>query len=74
MAAVTLGPGGKYRMEPLTVAQAQWFWDQRANLVGHLISHKVTAPGSLTPIINDWLFELLVEQGFDVRDDVVVKL
>lgn len=60
-------------MEPLTVAQAQWLWNQRASLVGHLIDQKVTAPGSLTPIINDWLFELLVEQGFDVREDVVVK-
>lgn len=61
-------------MEPITVAQAQWLWNQRANLLGHLIDNRVTAPGSLMPIINDWLFELLVEQGFDVHDDLVVKL
>lgn len=24
--------------------------------------------------IRDWLFEELVNQGFDVRDDIVVKL
>jgi len=26
------------------------------------------------PTVRDWLFEVLVELGFDVRDDVVTKL
>ena len=52
-------------MEPLTVAQAQWLWNQRANTS--------PTPGG-NPAINDWLFEILTEQGFDVKDDVVTKL
>ena len=50
-------------MEPLTVAQAQWLWN------------KITDATTLNQIaVRDWLFALLTEQGFDVRDDIVVKL
>jgi hypothetical protein len=52
-------------MEPLTQEQWQWLWNQRAN----------TSPyPSGNAAVNEWLFELITEAGFDVRDDVVVKL
>jgi len=52
-------------MQALTQEQWQWLWNQRAN----------TSP---TPSgqqeVNDWLFELITECGYDVQNDVVVKL
>ena len=47
----------------LTVAQAQELWLKAGE----------SSPANREPI-RDWLFEQLVEQGFDVRDDVVTKL
>lgn len=50
-------------MEPLTVAQAQWLWNKTKDAT------------TLNQIaVRDWFFEVLTEQGFNVRDDVVVKL
>ena len=45
-------------MERLTQEQWQWLWLQKP---------------SGKPEIADWLFEMIAEAGFDVRDDVVTK-
>jgi hypothetical protein len=52
-------------MQPLTHEQWQWLWNQRANT-------SPTPEGN--PEVNDWLFEMITEAGYDVRDGVVVKL
>jgi hypothetical protein len=52
-------------MEPLTREQWQSLWNRRA---------KTSREVSDSTAINDWLFELITEAGYDVRDDVVIKL
>jgi hypothetical protein len=49
----------------LTREQWQFLWDQRAN---------TSRSPEGNQYVNDWLFELITEHGYDVRDDVVVKL
>ena len=52
-------------MQALTQAQWQWLWHQRGN-------SSCDPKGS--PEVRDWLFELITEAGFDVRDGAVIKL
>jgi hypothetical protein len=52
-------------MQPLSIEQWQWLWNQRANT-------SRSPQGNAE--VNDWLFELITECGFDVRDGAVVKL
>jgi hypothetical protein len=46
-----------------TTEQAQWLWDKTKDTT---VLNQIA--------VRDWLFELLTEQGFDVRDDIVTKL
>jgi hypothetical protein len=52
-------------MEPLSLEQWQWLWFMRAN---------TSRDPNGDPQVRDFLFELMTEAGYDVRDDVVVKL
>jgi len=52
-------------MQALTTEQWQWLWNQRAN---------TSATPSGNAAVNDWLFEVITESGFELRDDIVVKL
>jgi hypothetical protein len=47
----------------LTVVQAQELWLKASE-----------ASAANREAIRKWLFEQLVEAGFDVRDDIVIKL
>jgi hypothetical protein len=51
-------------MKPISIEQWQWLWNQRANTSRTEVGNRH---------VNDWLFELITEAGFDVVNNVVVR-